>query len=277
MPDEGLLEFRRQGFVLRRGFLPAAEVQAVRDDAWRVFAAQLRRLGVTPPAPADGPEACRALAEMFQRDRVALFNCGKHCQNLISLHRLGLHPDVLGEVERLGVIAPNICTRPVLFFNHPALAEQEVYYKTPAHQDWLSMDGSLNLVVVWIPLGDVSVALGTLQVVPGSHLQGLHEPKAEAVGGFVPIPGLAEEAFVDVEVSAGDVLFFSAFLVHRSGNNVTDRLRWSCHFRYNDLQDPSFIDRRYPSPYVYRPTHERVRPGYPDAQTLRRYFGEGRE
>ena len=70
---------------------------------------------------------------------------------------------------RLGLRFPNVSTRPVLFFNSRHLAEKEVYWKVSPHQDWRSMQGSLDSVVVWLPLCDIDVALGALEVVPQSH------------------------------------------------------------------------------------------------------------
>ena len=68
---------------------------------------------------------------------------------------------------------------------------------------------------------------------------------------------------MSVEVKAGDALFFSSFLIHRSGDNVSDAIRWSCHFRYNDLSEKTYIKRGYPSPYQYRPLPELVTPDFP--------------
>ena len=36
------------------------------------------------------------------------------------------------------------------------------------------MQGSLNAIVVWVPLVDVA-ELGALEIIPGSHLWGLQE------------------------------------------------------------------------------------------------------
>ena len=41
------------------------------------------------------------------------------------------------------------------------------YYK--AHQDFFYLPGSLNSVVLWIPLQNTLVSNGTLKVIPGSH------------------------------------------------------------------------------------------------------------
>ena len=106
------------------------------------------------------------------------------------------------------------------------------------------MQGSLNSTVVWFPLVDVNKDLGALEVIPKSHRWGLLE--SEQNDWYREIKGLEDDKYVSVEVEAGDVLFFSSFLVHRSGNNVTDKIRWSCHFKYNDLDEQTFIEKGHP-------------------------------
>ena len=46
-----------------------------------------------------------------------------------------------------------------------------------------------------------------------------------------------EDDFVSLEVEAGDMVIFSSFLIHRSGNNKTESIRWSMHYRYNDAAE----------------------------------------
>ena len=92
------------------------------------------------------------------------------------------------------------------------------------------------------------------------------------MSGIGRIDGLSDEQYQSVEVKAGDALFFSAFLVHRSGNNVTDSIRWSCHFRYNDLEEPTFVSRKYPNPYIYKPQQELVTKNFPSVEQLRKQF-----
>jgi ectoine hydroxylase-related dioxygenase (phytanoyl-CoA dioxygenase family) len=78
---------------------------------------------------------------------------------------------------------------------------------------------------------------------------------------------------VPVEVERGDALFFSTLLLHSSGTNVREAIRWSCHFRYNNLLEPTFIDRGFPHPYVYRPQEELITPGFPSREEVRRTYG----
>src|SRR5262249_18294524 len=141
------------------------------------------------------------------------------------------------------------------------------------HQDWRSMQGSLDSIVVWLPLADVTAELGALEVVPASHKLGL--VTSEVVNSFGKVDRFRDDEFFPVEAARGDVLFFSSFLVHRSGENITDSIRWSCHFRYNNLAERTFIERGYPHPYLYKPQAELITPDFPDPEMLTELFRNG--
>jgi phytanoyl-CoA hydroxylase len=269
--DNDLRElFDKQGFVHLRGFFNSQDVEHVRADAKWVFLNQMTSRGLVAQHDIDEREFEQGLFRYFSEDADGFINCGKTCQHLISLHRLSLHDDLVRQLIALGVKRPNICTRPVLYFNSRHLATSEVYYKSPPHQDWRSMQGSLNAMVIWVPLVDISHELGTLEIIPGSHLWGLLDSREDE--WYRRIDGLSDQQYQSVEVRAGDALFFSAFLVHRSGNNICDSIRWSCHFRYNDLEEPTFVSRKYPNPYTYRPQQELVTTNFPSVEQLQSLF-----
>jgi hypothetical protein len=263
-------DYKRDGYVLRKSFFLREDIERVRHDAKNVFIAQMRARGILSHATPSEEEFESAMREYFASDMYGFVNCGKTCQHLVSLHRLSLSEAVMNELKLLGIQTPNICTRPVIYFNSRHLAKHEVYYKTPPHQDWRSMQGSLNAVVLWVPLVDVSVSLGALEIIPGSHRCGLQDSRQDE--WFRSLEHTDDRQFVPVEVETGDALFFSAFLIHRSGNNVTDAIRWSCHFRYNDLAERTFIERKYPNPYIYKPEQELVTHGFPTSELIQEVF-----
>ena len=242
----------------------------MRTDAIRVFERQIAGRGVAADAPPTGRQLEQALFRFFRDDVGRFANCGKQIQHLVSLHRLSLDARILDLLRGLGLAFPNISTRPVLYFNSRHLATKEVYWRVFAHQDWRSMQGSLNSVVVWVPLHDINRSLGALEVVPESHRLGLLT--TEVVERFGKVDQFADTDFQSIEVEQGDLLVFSSFLVHRSGTNSTDSIRWSCHFRYNDLADATFIERGYPHAYVYHPVDELLTPGFPQVADVRRLF-----
>jgi phytanoyl-CoA hydroxylase len=69
-----------------------------------------------------------------------------------------------------------------------------------------------------------------------------------------------------------NIKIFNSFLVHKSGNNITNDIRWSCHMRYNDLEDKSFKDRGYPNPYIYKPIDEYMTPEFNTKKVINDYF-----
>jgi phytanoyl-CoA hydroxylase len=262
--------YDEQGFVFLPGFFPPAEIAALRADAQEVFLCQMRTSGLVGAGAVESREFETGMARFFQQDQAAFINCGKTCQHLISLHRLALRESLIDQIGALGLRQPVICTRPVLYFNCRRLARSESYYKSPPHQDWRSMQGSLNALVVWVPLVDIDLSLGALEIIPGSHVTGLQPSEADE--WYRHISSTSDADYVPVPVKAGDALFFSAFLIHRSGDNVTDSIRWSCHFRYNDLAESTFVARKYPNPYLYKPQQDLITPNFPGTELLRRTF-----
>ncbi len=264
-------QFKAQGFVLAPGFFQKEEVERVRNDAKNVFLTQLLRHGILKSSNPSETEFEAALCEYFKLDLQEFMNCGKQIQHLVSLHRLSLDNRIEQALrEKLGLKSPNISTRPVLYFNSRMLAKEEVYWRVFPHQDWRSMQGSVDSIVVWVPLADVDVKLGALEVVPGSHKLGLLT--TEVVSSFGKVDRFEDCDFVSIEALQGDALFFSSFLVHRSGINITDSIRWSCHFRYNNLSEETFIERGYPHAYIYKPQEDLITPGFPSKELIGKFF-----
>jgi phytanoyl-CoA hydroxylase len=274
------LAYREQGFAVCRRLFRPDEIGAILAEAKGVFAAQMRRHGLLSGYEVGDEMFTEGMFRLFDLDLPAFIHCGKQAQHLISLHRLSVDPRILDELHSLGLAWPNISTRPVLYFNHRRLAKKEVYWRLALHQDWRSMQGSLDAVVVWLPLVAVDRALGALEVVAGSHRWGLLA--ADIVDGYGHITEavqdrVASAGLQSVELTPGDALFFSAFLVHRSGTNVTDLIRWSCHFRYNNLRDATFVERGFPNPYTYAPGAELLTPGFPTRAEVEQAFDPGRD
>jgi ectoine hydroxylase-related dioxygenase (phytanoyl-CoA dioxygenase family) len=262
--------YNANGYVHLKAFFDRSAVERIRSEAKEVFINQMHHRNLLPAGDPSEKKFETALYRFFREDTQGFVNCGKTCQHLISLHRLALNELLVAKLHDFGIKTPNICTRPVMFFNSSHLAKSEAYYKAPPHQDWRSMQGSLNSMVVWVPLIDIGKDLGALEIIPGSHLFGLLDSVED--DWYRTIEGTTDDQYVPVEVEAGDALFFSAFLLHRSGDNTTDSIRWSCHFRYNDLDEPTFIERKYPNPYIYKPEQDLITEDFPSKVQLQDLF-----
>lgn len=268
-------EYRRQGFALCRGFFPAEQVAQVHAEAKEVFAAQMRQRGLVPPGDVSEEEFNSSIFRLFELDQQVFRNCGRQAHQLPSLHRIALDERVIAAVKELGVSFPSVAMRPHIFFNHPRLALEEYDWRLPLHQDWRTTQGSLDSVVIWLPLVDIDRRLGALEIVPGSHRWGLFPGGRVNSEDYVE-PEVEPESLLSVEMKRGDALFFSTFILHRSGTNETGSLRWSCHFRYNNLLEESFIQRGYPHPFTYSIYKELITPGFPTKAEVNNIFGFGR-
>ena len=199
--------------------------------------------------------------------------CAKAVQHLLSVNHFASGSKIKSILKEFGLKNPIICVKPIIFFNSPNLAKQEAHFKTPAHQDWRSMQGSLNSIVIWIPLIDILPELGPVEFVLKSHLEGLQETHDSGLFQSIKPKKNEERKFESFPVQKGDIVVFSSFTIHRSGDNITNNLRWSMHFRYNDLDEPSFVERGFPHPYkVYHPEKALILKNYPTKEKLIEIF-----
>ena len=225
------LEFyKKNGYLFLKDFFSKDDIKKVLDDAKGVFLRQFiekKYLSKCTLEDISDEVFNDFLYRLFDEDMECLSNSGKQIQHLISLHSLSLQNKVIDLLKETGLVTPTISTRPVLYFNHPKLAKQKVFHTVDAHQDWRSMQGSLNSVVIWIPLVDINKDLGALEILPSSHLDGLRTDHVENGFGMVALSKAEEDKLILIEIKTGDALLFSSFLIHQSGNNITNKPRWS--------------------------------------------------
>jgi|SRR6202171_3886840 len=265
-------QYKRQGFLLVRNFFDKEELDAVRNEAKQIFLIQMKRNGLITSFDIGEKEFETQLYSLFEKDFQQIVYCGKQAQHLISLHRLSLNERVLGALKALGLEFPIINVRPTIFFNSPRLGKRDVDWKKPSHQDWRTTQGSLDSVIVWVPLIDIDKSLGALEIVPESHKLGLLSYETQSDYHTIAEDAAKHFQFVSVEVEKGDALFFSTLLVHRSGDNTSGSIRWSCHFRYNNLYEPTFIQRGFPHSYIYKPQDELITPEFPTLEDVKTAF-----
>jgi len=106
------------------------------------------------------------------------------------------------------------------------------------HQDFPYWTGvtraAARVATAMLFLDDASVENGCLEVVPGSHREGLPPRRAlEGLGGMEIDPDKYDQArLLPVPVKAGAVIFFGPFLVHRSLPNRAGADRRALLFSY---------------------------------------------
>ena len=236
-------QLKEDGYIILKGFFEKEYIESLRKKAESVFQIQFKRFGFLGGFKEN-------MIRLFTEQEETFINCGKIIQTgLLELYKLALDERLVDKIKELGLDFPNLCTRPVLFFNHQKLAKEEIYYKTPPHQDWPSMLSSIDSLVVWVPLIDVGKNNGSIIIWPKSHLKG--PLPFVANGGFASVETEGEGLQTELEI--GDIVIFSTLLVHSSGEILDDSIRWSCHYRYTNMLEEDYINRGFPNPYTYKP------------------------
>lgn len=265
-------QFNKDGYLLLKGFLDKNLVNSIYKEARQIFATQIMRTTGKQVDIDNRDEFEKGMFEFFEKDFDAFVNTGKTVQHSFTLHRLGVDEKISELLKSVGLSHPVIGARPAMQFNSRFLSKGgSKHWKLDAHQDWRTGQGSLDSAVIWFPMVDAGEDLGALQVIPGSHVHGLMEASTSGYQGGITAD-LQDEDFIQTEFEVGDLLIFSSFLVHQSGNNITNNIRWSVQLRYNNLDEPTFIDRGYPMAYIYRPETELLTPGFPTAEQLKSVY-----
>ena len=123
------------------------------------------------------------------------------------------------------------------------------------HQDITYLLGSKNSLTYWIPLTTVNQLMGSIEVIPRSHLQGLYPFKyvgSESQDNKVMSPKdirLIEEPKIAgeiIEAEFGDLVVFSQYLLHRSMPNFGANNRWTIQIRHSDFHDYEYKNAMYP-------------------------------
>lgn len=265
--------FDRDGYIVARQVVPVNDLDELMREFREVFRLQFSRHGIAGDFSAVGGFDA-ALATLFRVSMASYLGAARLTQYLPFLHRLGAEGPLLDLVNRLGIARPVISTRPVVHIVSDGLVVPGGYHRTPPHQDWRSVQGSIDAVTAWVPLVPVASGQSTLDVIPGSHRQGLMPAVEHPFGTEVEPDRFDDQEFVPIDAEPGDVVLFSMFLVHRTGQGQGDGVRWAVSYRYNNLDEPSFAKRDFPNPYVYKPREELLFEDFPEPSDLRRVFGD---
>jgi hypothetical protein len=239
-------QYKSDGYLIAKGLLPRAQVLQVQADMRQLVQQQLRLRKLTPSADS-GPLAWHGdLQALFHADRSAYIATLTLCAKLTSLWDLYLDRRVRELVSALGIAFPVFQTTPVLHLMSHALKIPNGYHGIGVHQDWPTLQGSLDTITLWIPFVDVDRNLFPLEVIPASHRRGLY-PFTRTDHIFeVTQESYDSNNFVPLEARCGDVVFMSSFTLHRSGTQGDDRLRVATSFRYENAAEREFIARGYP-------------------------------
>lgn len=270
-PGSELSEYRRDGFAVLKDAIPKALLDAMFAEIRDVFRPILKRHNIEG-ADDSGPDFDDALTALFQKDMHSYLGAAKATQLTPALHALGTNELVVNIAKGLGLKQPLIAVRPVTHILSDRLAVPGGYHRTPPHQDWRSVQGSLDALVVWLPLVPVDSSFGALEIIPGSHFNGLLATRRDPFGNVIDEGVLDTENFVPIEADVGDAVVFSMFTVHRTGQEQRPGIRWAVSFRYNNAAAPDYAGHDYPNPFAYKSQDDLLFEDFPSVDAVRAVF-----
>ena len=251
------------GYLFVRGLLDPAAVLEVRAQFCEVLSRHgWLKQGVDSVAAEtemdadpkyEGQDAYWPVFDDFQR--LEGFHALAHSSPIVALMEKLLGEPVLVHPRNIGRI---------IFPSSP---------KTPAHQDYLHIQGTRDTWTAWMPLGDCSVDLGALAVLSGGDRSRMYPVERMVGAGGAGIDFEKHEVgghWVCDDMQAGDVLFFHSYTVHKGMPNTTQRqIRLSCDFRYQAASQP-VVDGSL-LPHFGRQSWDNIYEGWQD-QSIRHYW-----
>ena len=237
-------DYIENGFAVLPRYLPADFIAELDEAIFRPFDILAKTiLGAILPLATDEQHRMEVLKELKKRDECRYLNALKISQNDPAILAAPAHPGIKSALGIAGLKVPVLSLKPFPVVLASDLQVEGGYNFRPPHQEWPVMQGSHNAVVMWFPLHELSAEHSSLEIYPGSHRRGVLDFEVSRCGSKVVCTDLGEP--VRPPITAGDIVLFSAFTVHRSAPTAS-RLRRAISLRFNDLEDPSFVARGFP-------------------------------
>lgn len=264
-------KFYSNGFILKKKLLSKKITQQIILDIHQVFKNKLEYDGFDFTIK-KGIIESEDLFEYYKKNKEGYIGCMRVIQKIPSIYSLSTSKKILNTLRKIGLKEPIVSQEPLTMLNNKNTSRKVSDWKTPSHQDWRSRQGSLNSVVVWIGLVDITPDIGPVQIIPESHKRGLIPAEKDEWFMKIKESYLKEEDFLSVPIEAGDAIIFSQLLVHRSGNNISNKFRYSLQYRYDDLLETSYLKRNYPNSRGSLPSTKLITPNFPKKEDIKEIF-----
>ena len=244
--------YRRHGFVVLEDFFELKNVEDLRKELSRILRSE--------------KDIECALVDSFNESLERYLSALGVFTKSAKVQKLFLDEKILSALKNIGFDGVSTPTTPVSHVVDNRLTKNGIDdVALGFHQDWTSVQGSLGLAIVWLPLTDVDEESRPVQIVPGSHLEGIREDTTIDKNSRTIKDLLLEEKVFEVHVKKSDILIFSGYTIHRTKRKGS-KFRVALSQRFEDFGEESFFSRGFPCAYKrvvdrdlkYRPSVEEI-------------------
>jgi hypothetical protein len=147
----------------------------------------------------------------------------------------------------------------------------EEKFRAPWHQEYPAQFRSLDGLVYWSSLVEITNDIGPVEICPKSHQEGLirvhtTDPENPEKKGAYALrleneqQLIAKYPSVSPLVMPGDLVVMDFLTLHRSGRNVSTRSRWSMQCRYFNFKEASGVQMKWVGGFAAGTDLKAVRP-----------------
>lgn len=261
-------KYNQDGFCLVKSVVPSDYTDSYKKDFRKIFLQQLDFLGLNYDKNCDIFEIMQILHSKDLKRYLATMTLSS---KLFSLYQIISHKNIVNIIEDLGVNIPTWQTRPVIHCMANELKIPNGYHGVGVHQDWPTLQSSLNNITIWTPFTKVSKDNFPLDIIPRTHTKGLLDGAQSEHYFEIDQRHYNVEDFVPIECDVGDVIFMSNFAIHRSQTNGSG-FRLSVSTRYEDAGEKTFVTRNYPYTEGRVVKRDVLFPGFPSKEEVKNIF-----
>ena len=247
--------YEKHGWALIRGFFD------YEDDILPIHSAVNRLIGLKLKQLALESKEARGAREIRKQDFLQIASADRErageiyraCRHLEPLHQLVVKEKCLDLVRHfMKTDFVNVLPYTAVRIDIPG--EEEYLFKW--HQDYPYTQGSSDGVVIWVPLFDVMQGAGNVELIPGSHMEGIKrveliDPENKMRNGAHSIciedcDSYDHQSRLAADVYVGDALVFHTLTIHRSTVSQANDMRWTTQLRYGNFLDEDAVSRGWP-------------------------------
>ena len=251
MPEDIIESYTKNGFAIVKNIVPAQRINSLLENIFNLFCKystdyqELKNM----EKPWNTELFHKKLIEFRQKDPESFGAIYDSLKTSLTLTQLITDNKVVDFVAKFLKIKPSdlSISEPMCRLDVPNDKRNTLDW----HQErsfFPQNRNGLNGLVCWIPLTDITEEMGPMHISPRSHAEGQLKlsnktKKNVSYTTQIPVPEEFVSKYEDlvVRANAGDVVFFNMLLFHRSGQNISNKVRLATQGRFHTSTADDFI------------------------------------
>ena len=251
MPEDIVESYTKNGFVIVKNVIPAQRINSLLENIFNLFCKystdyqDLKNI----EQPWNTDLFHKKLIEFRQKDPESFGAIYDSLKTSLTLTQLVTDNKVVDFVAKFLKIKPSdlSVSEPMCRLDVP----NDIRNTLDWHQErsfFPQNRNGLNGLVCWIPLTDITEEMGPMHISPRSHAEGQLKlsnktKKNASYTTQIPVPEEFLSKYEDlvVRANAGDAVFFNMLLFHRSGQNISNKVRLAVQGRFHTSTADDFI------------------------------------